>query len=579
MRFHDALPKRTVALLIVGLAVAGLAFAGGATEPAATTTTDETLDVTLWRTIDRFTPEERYRVVPYEAHYGVLEEMFNVRFQFTDIAQAAANEMLNIMVATNDLPDLVFSWSHMDKSFLDPALLYADRQIYSLDQFSDHIPDYLAVLDEYPAIRKNVTSDDGHLLYFAEPNIYLESAFSGGPMLRKDWLDKLGLDIPDTYEEWLTVFEAFKTQDPNESGQDDTIPYVGAWGTLRVLANTLGVTNEFQMDGGPTGRVVYGPLLPGYRERLLFMREVVQNGYINSDYMSFTGAVRDEAAARGIMGATFTGIGQMDRWNLTMEQSGLYPDHLIWAVAYPRGLDGNRHFDRAMITKSATDAAFMIARSAPEPARIAQIANYFYTEAGKLLTTFGVEGITYEMIDGFPVYTDLIMRNPEGLTPFDARGKYVGIAGTPKPVDIRDVAQLSLSTPASRAAVMNVWTDVFEIEQNMPIPPVLMADEDAQEFADIMADLQTYVDTESSRMVEGLASIENGFDNFQATVRRMGAERALELMQRAVEQWQQRGGPYEYNMARADIDWSNLPMMSDQGAELVDPSMISPVRN
>ena len=577
MTLVDAPLRRIAVLVLVGLTVAGYAFGGGAAEPVAAAT-DDTIDVTLWRTIDRFTPEERYRVVPYDTHYGVLEEKFNVRFQFTDIAQAAANEMLNIMVATNDLPDLVYSWSHMDKSFLDPALLYADRQIYSLDEFSEHIPDYLAVLDEYPAIRKNVTSDDGHLLYFAEPNIYLESAFSGGPMLRKDWLDKLGLDIPDTYEEWLTVFEAFKTQDPNETGQDDTIPYVGAWGTLRVLANTLGVTNEFQMEGGPNGRVVYGPLLPGYRERLLFMREVVENGYINSDYMSFTGAVRDEAAARGIMGATFTGIGQMDRWNLSMEQSGLYPDHLIWAVAYPRGLDGNRHFDRAMITKSATDAAFMIARSAPEPARIAQIANYFYTEEGKLLTTFGVEGITYEMIDGFPVYTDLIMRNPEGLTPFDARAKYVGIAGTPKPVDIRDVAQLSLSTPASRAAVMSIWTDVFEIEQNMPIPPVLMGDEDAQEFADIMADLQTYVDTESSRMVEGLASIENDFDNFQATVRRMGAERAMELMQRAVEQWQQRGGPYEYNMARADIDWSNLPMMSDQGSELVDPSMISPLR-
>lgn len=577
MTYLDARLKRAGLVVLVGLLAVGFAFAGGRAEPTATT--DDLLDVTLWRAIDRFTPEERYVVVPYEAHYGVLEEMFNVRFHFTDVPQQAANETLNIMVATNDLPDLVYSWSHMDKSFLDPALLYADGQIYALDQFSDYIGDYLAVLDEFPAIRKGVTSDDGELLYFAEPNIYLESAFSGGPMIRKDWLDKLGLDIPDTYQEWLDVFEAFKTQDPNESGQDDTIPYVGAWGTLRVLANTLGVTNEFQMDGGPNGTVVYGPLLPGYRERLEFMREVVQNGYINADYMSFTGAIRDEAAARGIMGATFTGIGQMDRWNLSMEQSGLYPDHLIWAVAYPRGLDGNRHFDRGMITKSATDAAFMIARSAPEPARIAQIANYFYTEEGQLLTNFGVEGITYEMIDGFPVYTDLIMRNPQGLTPFDARTKYVGIAGTPKPVDIRDVAQLSLSTPASRAAVMNIWTDVFEIEQNMPIPPVLMSDEDAQEFADIMADLQTYVDTESSRMVEGLASIEDDFDNFQATVRRMGAERALELMQRAVEAWQQRGGPYVYNMERAEIDWSNLPMLSDQGADLVDPSMVSPVRD
>ena len=570
--------RRLALLLIVGVLAGGVAFGAGTTEEEGAAASGEPLEVTLWRSIARFAPEERYEEVPYDAHYGVLEEMFNMRFVFTDIAQTAQNEMLNIMVATNDLPDLIYSWSHMDKSFLDPALLYADQQIYALDDFEDQIPDYLAILDEYPAIKKGVTSDDGNLLYFAEPNIYLESAFSGGPMIRKDWLDKLGLPMPDTYQEWLDTFEAFKTQDPNDTGEDDTIPYVGAWGTLRVLANTLGVTNEFQMDGGPNGTVVYGPLLPGYRDRLEFMREIVQSGYINSDYMNFTGAIRDEAAAQGTMGATFTGIGNMDRWNLTMENSELFPDYLIWPVAYPKGLDGRRHFDRGMITKSATDAAFMIAQTAPEPERIAELANFFYTEEGKLLNTFGVEGITYEMVDGFPVYTDLIVNNPEGLTPFDARAKYVGIAGTPRPVDIRDVAQLSLTTPASRAAVMNVWTDVFEIEQNMPIPPVLMSDEDAQEFADIMADLQTYVDTESSRFVEGLASIEDGFEEFQQTVRDMGAERATELMQKAVEQWQQRGGPYVYNMERADIDWSNLPMQSDKGAEFVNPSMISPVR-
>jgi hypothetical protein len=105
-----------------------------------------------------------------------------------------------------------------------------------------------------------------------------------------------------------------------------------------------------------------------------------------------------------------------------------------------------------------------------------------------------------------------------------------------------------------------------------------MDEEDAQEFADIMADLKTYVDTESAKFIEGQLSIEEDFDKFQADVKRLNYERALELQRKAVRQWQQRGGSYEYNMARADIDWSNLPMLSDRGAELVDPSMISEVR-
>jgi len=169
------------------------------------------------------------------------------------------------------------------------------------------------------------------------------------------------------------------------------------------------------------------------------------------------------------------------------------------------------------------------------------------------------------------------MKNPEKLTPTDARGKYVGIAGVPMPVDIRDVAQLSLTTPASRAAVMNVWTDVFDINYNQPIPPALMDSKDAQEYADIMADLKTFVDTESAKFIEGRTSIEADFDKFQQTVKAMKYERALELQNKAVKQWQQRGGPYQYNMARAKIDWKNLPMLSSRGSNLVDPSMISPL--
>jgi putative aldouronate transport system substrate-binding protein len=219
----------------------------------------------------------------------------------------------------------------------------------------------------------------------------------------------------------------------------------------------------------------------------------------------------------------------------------------------------------------------MIAKSSKNPAVAAKICNYFYSEEGMLLDTFGVEGITYQMKNGFPIYSDLIMKSPEKLTPNDAREKYVGISGVPRPIDIRDVAQLNLTTPASRAAVMRIWTDVFDINNNQPIPPALMDNKDAQEYADIMADLKTYVDTESTKFAEGRLSIETDFAKFQAAVKTMGYERALALQNKAVKQWQDRGGPYVYNMARAKIDWTNLPMLSGRGSNLVDPSMISKV--
>ena len=54
----------------------------------------------------------------------------------------------------------------------------------------------------------------------------------------------------------------------------------------------------------------------------------------------------------------------------------------------------------------------------------------FYSEEGIIAKNFGVEGLTYEMVDGEPVYTDLIMNNPDGLNISDALNRYTQ-ASTP----------------------------------------------------------------------------------------------------------------------------------------------------
>ena len=40
--------------------------------------------------------------------------------------------------------------------------------------------------------------------------------------IRKDWLDKLGLDVPKTLDDVVEVARAFKNDDPDGNGVDDT---------------------------------------------------------------------------------------------------------------------------------------------------------------------------------------------------------------------------------------------------------------------------------------------------------------------------------------------------------------------
>ena len=42
------------------------------------------------------------------------------------------------------------------------------------------------------------------------------------PTVRADWLEKLGLDVPETLDEFYEVLKAFKERDPDGNGIDDT---------------------------------------------------------------------------------------------------------------------------------------------------------------------------------------------------------------------------------------------------------------------------------------------------------------------------------------------------------------------
>lgn len=44
--------------------------------------------------------------------------------------------------------------------------------------------------------------------------------------IRKDWLDKLNLKMPETIDEYHDVLVAFRDQDPNGNGEKDEIPLI-----------------------------------------------------------------------------------------------------------------------------------------------------------------------------------------------------------------------------------------------------------------------------------------------------------------------------------------------------------------
>jgi putative aldouronate transport system substrate-binding protein len=109
-----------------------------------------------------------------------------------------------------------------------------------------------------------------------------------GVSIRKDWLDNLGLSTPETIDDLYNVLKAFKEQDPDKNGQDDTFGMIVTNyidGPLNNIAIWMGAPNQWGLDEN-------GELAPMFTtdefvEALDFLRKCYSEGLINQDMATY----------------------------------------------------------------------------------------------------------------------------------------------------------------------------------------------------------------------------------------------------------------------------------------------------
>ena len=113
------------------------------------------------------------------------------------------------LIAGNDLPDIIeYNWYTYTGG---PERALSEGLIRAID-IETEAPNLYAYLQQHPEIDKMCKTDDGQ--YFGFPFIrgdkYLQT--SAGIIIRQDWLDELGLAMPETIDDWTNVLTQFKEQ-------------------------------------------------------------------------------------------------------------------------------------------------------------------------------------------------------------------------------------------------------------------------------------------------------------------------------------------------------------------------------
>ncbi|MDF2669157.1 MAG: peptide permease [Paenibacillus sp.] len=264
----------------------------GATATPTSTSTPAVDDKTKKHTITMM----RYFTgdVPGPEGRGVkmINEKFNVDYKPNLVPQGTYDEKLTATLASGSIPDItVFQSADLTSKYNK----FAKQGAFTpLDEYIDQYPS----LKRIPKFVLDQFRVNGKL--YAIPQYYPKFGFT--TIIRKDWLDNLGLSVPTSYEELKKVAVAFTKNDPDKNGKNDT--YGMAIGKDINPPFTQGAywdpTAWYHKD--TQGRFIPGIIGAGRKEVVTMLADLYKENAITRDFASIDWANTNKEFYSGIAG-------------------------------------------------------------------------------------------------------------------------------------------------------------------------------------------------------------------------------------------------------------------------------------
>jgi putative aldouronate transport system substrate-binding protein len=476
------------------------------------------------------------------ACYVELEKRTGIHLEFTHPPLQQEQDQFNLLVASGKYPDVIeFDWLHSYAG--GPAKAIQDGVIVRLNDLIDqYAPNFKAVLANHPDWRKQIVTDDGSIYVF--PFLRSDPVLLTfvGPVIRADWLDKVNLKPPTTLDEWHTMLKAFK--DNNVNGQGTTIPFSpwfssipGGWNAWYAAGAFLehafigawGITMGFYQVNGT---VMYGALQPEFQDFTKMMRTWYSEGLIDPDFAATDQASFDAKVTSGKLGSLVAldgnGIGKY---------MGLVKDESfkLAGAPYPVMKPGDKPLlgQRDFYYPGGGSAAIST-QNKHVPETIKEL-DYAYSDDGHILFNFGIQGVSYTLVNGAPTYTDELMKNAT-LPPAQAMSRYIrGNFNGPFVQDAGYIMQY-YQLQAQKDA-LQTWLAPSDERQ---MPPVTPTQDESRRFASIMNDVNSKYQEVFTKVVNGSESLDT-LAGLPAQLKQIGIDDAIKIQQAALDRYNKRG--------------------------------------
>lgn len=201
-----------------------------------------------------------------------IDNKFNIDFKPQYVPMGQASQKMSVLMASGNFPDMV-GLGGADANFFKWAKAGA---FLPLNQYIDKYP----VFKKIPQRIWKAVSFNGKIYGIPQ---YFPTKYGNTPIIRKDWLDKLGLKMPTNYDELLKVADAFTTQDPNGDDKQDTYGLVDSKGPdfWASMGSYWGGSWDHKNS---KGQYIPGAISNASKQRIQFLHDAYQHGDMPKDW-------------------------------------------------------------------------------------------------------------------------------------------------------------------------------------------------------------------------------------------------------------------------------------------------------
>lgn len=329
--------------------------------------------------------------------YKIIREKLNINLKYVIIPTGADGETkINAAAAANALPDFfqAVSTTTARNKIID---LNKQGLIAPVDDLLKLMPNRAKIHYNDPSALALAKIDGKQMALVEVPNLPRRE----GLVIRKDWLDKLGLKTPTTLEELFSVAKAFTEKDPDGNGKNDTYGLGGffddTWGAGSRFAfffGAYGVPDLWDWDNPSNfGLSVRNP---NFYRALAEFRKWNEAKVIDPDWATIK---RDEFRIRwpqgryGIMWEDFCALACVANYP---KFDNNFPNGEWMALPAPKGPDGKAYYGAF----GGVGAFFAVSKKAMDAGKgpaIARLLEWMASPEGYYLMGFGVEGVNYKL--------------------------------------------------------------------------------------------------------------------------------------------------------------------------------------